>query len=121
MEKDGKTAEFEKYPTDQSYKFKEMVLVNENAKPKITDYRIWNDEGDFTQQTFEGNKLFIIVKNTKDIDAGSLPAIRSLVEGLQGSQYRPYILTSTSDDEIKAFRKEFQLETCPITKPMLRF
>lgn len=116
MEKDGKTQEFDQYPTDQSYKFKEMVLVNENAKPKITDYRVWNDEGDFTQQTFEGNKLFIIVKNIKDIDAGSLPAIRSLVEQLEGSSIKPYILTSTSDDEIKAFRKEFQLDNVPYYK-----
>ncbi|GAB4018466.1 BT_3928 family protein [Spirosoma koreense] len=116
MEKDGKTTEFEKYPADQSYKFKEMVLVNESAKPKITDYRIWNDADDFTQQTFVGNKLFIIVKNTKDIDAGSLPAIRSLVEGLQGSNVSPYILTSVSDSEINAFRKEFQLENVPYYK-----
>ncbi|MFD2572113.1 BT_3928 family protein [Spirosoma soli] len=116
MEKDGKTSEFDKYPSDQSYTFKEMVLVNENAKPKITDYRIWNDETDFTQQTFEGNKLFIIVKNTKHIDAGSIPAIRALVEGLRGSTVSPYILTSTSDDEIKAFRKEFQLENVPYYK-----
>ncbi len=116
MEKDGKTTEFEQFPSDQSYKFKEMVLVNENAKPKITDYRIWSDDSDFTQETFTGNKLFIIVKNTKDIDAGSLPAIRSLVEGLEGSAISPYILTSVSDDEIKAFRKEFQLDNVPYYK-----
>ena len=116
MEKDGKTVELEKYPTDQSYTFKEMVLVNEKAKPKITDYRIWNDEGDFTQQTFEGNKLFIIIKDTKEIDPGSLPAIRSLVEGLQGTTVFPYILTSTNDEAIKAFRKEYQLENVPFFK-----
>lgn len=116
LEKDGKTTEFEKYPTDQSYKFKEMVLVNESAKPKITDYRVWNDDVDFTQETFTGNKLFIIVKNTTDIDAGSLPAIRTLAEGLQGSTVSPYILTSVSDDDIKTFRKEFQLENVPYYK-----
>lgn len=116
MEKDGKATDFEQYPADQSYKFKEMVLVNESAKPKITDYRIWNDTGDFTQQTFEGNKLFIIVKNTEDIDPGSLPAIRTLVEGLKSSSVSPYILTSASDDAIKAFRREFQLESVPYYK-----
>lgn len=116
MEKNGEVTEFEKYPTDPSYKFKEMVLVNETAKPKITDYRVWNDDSDFTQQTFEGEKLFIIIKNTKDIDAGSLPAIRALVEGLKGTSVAPFILTSTSDDEIKAFRKEFQLENVPYYK-----
>jgi uncharacterized membrane protein YphA (DoxX/SURF4 family) len=116
MEKDGKTEEFEAYPADKAYTFKEMVLVNEKAKPKITDYRVWNDAGDFTEQTFEGNKLFIIIKDTKDIDPGSLPAIRSLVEGLKGSTVSPYILTSTNDDDIKAFRKEYQLTTVPYYK-----
>ncbi|WP_080240173.1 BT_3928 family protein [Spirosoma rigui] len=112
MEKNGKTETFEQYPTDTTYKFKEMVLINEGAKPKITDYRVWNDnlEGDFTQQTFEGRKLFVIVKNTKGIDAGSIPAIRSLVRDLKSSPVEAYILTSVSDDEINAFRKQFQLD-----------
>jgi uncharacterized membrane protein YphA (DoxX/SURF4 family) len=116
LEKEGKLVTLEKYPTEPGYTFKEMVLVNESAKPKITDYRIWNDDEDFTQQTFTGNKLFIIVKNTQDIDAGSIPAIRALVEGLKGSTVDPFILTSTSDEQIKAFRKEFQLENVPYYK-----
>lgn len=116
MEKNGKTETFEQYPTDTTYKFKEMQLINESAKPKITDYRVWNDEGDFTQQTFEGKKLFIIVKKTSDIDAGSLPAIRSLVDGLKGSDIKPYILTSVSDNEINAFQNEFQLTGVPYYK-----
>lgn len=111
MEKGGKTATFEQYPTDTTYKFKEMVLINESAKPKITDYRVWNDnlEGDFTQETFKGSKLFVIVKSTKDIDAGSIPALRSLIRDLQGSPVETYILTSISDDEINAFRTQYQL------------
>lgn len=109
--KDGKEFEFEKYPTEGGYTFKEMVLLNENAKPKITDYRVWNDaDGDFTQQTFEGNKLFVIIKNVKDFDTGSLPAIRSLLKGLQGSSVSPYILTSVGGTEIEAFMKEYQLD-----------
>lgn len=116
MEKGGKTSTFEQYPTDTTYTFKEMVLVNENAKPKITDYRVWTDEADLTQETFTGKKLFVIVKSTKGIDAGSIPAIRSLVEGLKGSDITPAILTSVSDDEIKKFRTEFQLGDLPYYK-----
>ena len=116
MAKDGKTSTFDQYPTDTTYQFKEMVLVNENAKPKITDYRVWTDEADLTQETFVGKKLFVIVKSTKDIDAGSLPAIRALVEGLAGSDVTPAILTSVSDDEIKTFRTEFQLSNLPYYK-----
>ncbi len=111
MEKNGKTSTFEQYPTDTTYKFKEMALINESAKPKITDYRVWNDnlEGDFTQQTFTGNKLFVVIKSTRDIDAGSIPAIRSLVGNLKESSVETYILTSVSDDEINAFRTQYQL------------
>lgn len=110
MEKAGKTEKFDAYPTDTTYKFKEMVLANENAKPKITDYRVWNDAGDFTPRTFEGNKLFVIVKTTTDLDAGSIPAIRSLVNGLKGSNITPILLTSVSTDEINRFRAEYQLD-----------
>ncbi len=110
MEKDGKESEFTTYPTDTTYKFKEMVILNEKAKPKITDYRVWDDTGDFTQQTFTGNKLFVIIKDTQHIDAGSLPAIRSLVNSLKGSSVTPYLLTSVSDEEIKAFKTEYQFD-----------
>ncbi len=111
MEKNGDTKTFSTYPTDTTYKFKEMVLLNEAAKPKITDYRVWSDtDGDFTQETFAGNKLFVIIKNTKGIDAGSIPAIRELVQGLKGSAVTPYILSSVSDDEINAFKREYQLD-----------
>ncbi len=110
MEKDGKASTFATYPTDTTYKFKEMVLVNENAKPKITDYRVWNNAGDFTPQTFVGNKLFVIVKNTTDIDAGSIPAIRTLVNSLKKTGITPIILTSVSTDEIKRFQTEYQLD-----------
>ncbi len=113
MAKNGKNTTFDQYPADTTYKFREMVLINENAKPKITDYRVWNDAGDFTQQTFEGTKLFVIVKHTKDIDAGSIPAIRSLVRNLQGSGVETYVLTSVGDDEINAFLTQYQLAVKP--------
>ncbi|WP_425576800.1 BT_3928 family protein [Nibrella saemangeumensis] len=110
VERGGKEFEFEQYPTDTTYKFKQMVLVNENAKPKITDYRVWTDESDFTQQTFEGNKLFVIIKDTKDFDSGTITSIRSLVNGLKTSTITAQILTSVSDDDIKRFRQEYQLD-----------
>jgi uncharacterized membrane protein YphA (DoxX/SURF4 family) len=111
MTKDGKEERFEKYPTDTTWKFKEMLTLNESAKPKITDYRVWNDaDGDFTEQSFQGSKLFVIVKNLADFDAGSVSAIRSLVEGLRGTSVMPLLLTSASDADINAFKKEFLLD-----------
>lgn len=109
FEKDGKTQEFDSFPTDTTFKFKEMILLNENAKPKITDYRAWTDEGDFTEATFEGNKLFIIIKNLTDINTAAFPEIRKLVGDLKGKNVEPIILTSASSAEIDAFKKSQQL------------
>ncbi len=109
FEKDGKEVEFEKFPTDTTLEFKEMVLLNENAKPKITDYRAWNDDGDFTQETFRGNKLFIIVKNLNDINIAAFPEIRKLVNNLKGKSVDPIILTSASSGEMDAFLRAQEL------------
>jgi uncharacterized membrane protein YphA (DoxX/SURF4 family) len=43
FEKDGKTSKYEQYPSDTTLIFKEMIVLNEDAKPKITDYKVWND------------------------------------------------------------------------------
>ena len=111
MTKGGQEYEMEKYPTDTTFKFKEMITLNESAKPKITDYRIWSDtEGDYTEQSFQGNKLFVIVKDPATIDAGALPAIRTLVNDLKGTTITPLLLTSASDEAINAFKKEFLLD-----------
>ncbi len=110
MTKNGKEYTFDKYPTDTTYKFSKMLTLNESAKPKITDYRLWNDAtGDFTEQSFQGNKLFVIVKDPADIDAGTVPALRTLAANLAGTGVTPLLLTSTSDEAINAFKKEFLL------------
>ncbi|WP_234734391.1 BT_3928 family protein [Tellurirhabdus bombi] len=115
LEKDGKEYELDKYPTDTTYHFKEMILLNEAAKPKITDYRIWNEEGDLTQETFKGANLFLIIKNATDINQASMPAIRRLLSGVGGKGVSAMILTSLGDDEINDFRHEYQLSV-PVYK-----
>ncbi len=110
MTKDGATKTFEQYPTDTTYKFKEMQLTNPEARPKITDFRVWNDTGDFTEAMFKGNKLFVIIKNVDDLDPGTIPAIRTLTESLRGTSVGPILLTSVGDDQIRAFRQRYQLD-----------
>ena len=67
MEKEGKTEEFMEYPTDTTYTFKEMVLLNPEAQPKITDYNVRNADGDVTQETFQGKKLMIIIVDANKV------------------------------------------------------
>jgi uncharacterized membrane protein YphA (DoxX/SURF4 family) len=110
FEKDGDTFEFEKFPSDTTLVFKEMVILNEEAKPKITDYRAWNDEGDFTEFTLQGNKLIIIIKNLEDINKAAFPEIRQLVKSVKGKGLEAIILTSASSSEIDDFKKAQQLD-----------
>jgi uncharacterized membrane protein YphA (DoxX/SURF4 family) len=109
LEKDGKNFEFDTYPADANYKFKEMVLLNPEAKPKITDYSVWNDEGDFTQETFEGNKLVIITYNVQKANTSSFTNINSLVNALFNSDVEVIVLTASDANLFEQFRHEVQL------------
>ncbi|XOV92021.1 MAG: BT_3928 family protein [Bacteroidota bacterium] len=107
MEKDGKTYSFEQYPTDESYEFKEMKLLNPEAQAKITDLSVWTDEGDFTDQLFEGNKLLLIIHDVSSTSTDDMPAISTLLKTAQN--FEPWILTSSGYEQIEGLRHEYQL------------
>ena len=109
FEKGGKKFEYEQYPSDTTLVFKEMTVLNEDAKPKITDYKVWNDAGDFTEETFKGTKLFLVIKNLTDINTAALPDINKLFDGVRGKGVEPIILTSGNSDEIVKFVAAHQL------------
>lgn len=109
FEKNGKTVEFEQYPSDTTLVFKDMIVLNEDAKPKITDYKVWNDDGDYTENTFKGNKLFLIIKNFGDINTAALPEINKLIANVKDKGIQPIILTSGDSGEILKFMKQHQL------------
>jgi uncharacterized membrane protein YphA (DoxX/SURF4 family) len=109
FEKDGKTLEYEQYPSDTTLKFKEMVVLNEDAKPKITDYKVWNDAGDFTESTFQGKKLFLIIKSLTDINTAALPDIHKLINAVKSKGVETVILTSGNSADIANFLSQHQL------------
>jgi uncharacterized membrane protein YphA (DoxX/SURF4 family) len=109
MEKNGKITEFEQYPTDTTYIFKEMILLNPEAQPKVTDYAVWNKEGDFTKETFAGNKLLILIQNVEKTNVKRIREINSLVNSLKGSNIEPIVLTAADEATFEAFRHEVQL------------
>ncbi|KAA6431489.1 DoxX family protein [Dyadobacter flavalbus] len=109
FDKGGKKYEFEKYPSDTTMVFKEMVVLNEDAKPKITDYKVWNDAGDFTEETFKGKKLFLIIKSLNDINTAALPEINKLINQVKTQGVEPIILTSGNSEEIVRFLSGHQL------------
>ncbi len=109
MSKDGEEIEFDKYPTDTTLKFIEMVLTNPEANPKITDYGVWNDEGDFTEETFKGFKLIIIAYDVTKTNVDSFIEINKLLSGLKGSVVEPIVLTASDGATFEEFRHHVQL------------
>lgn len=110
FEKDGKTFKYEQYPTDTTLVFKDMVVLNEDAKPKITDFKVWNGDIDFTEEAFKGTKLFVILKNLDDINVAALPEITKLVSQVKSKGIEPIILTSGDAEKVDQFLKQHQLQ-----------
>ena len=108
MIKNGQEEEFEQYPTDKSYEFKEMIPLNPEAQPKISDYSVWNDEGDFTEGTFQGDKLLVIMYDVQKANTASLSDIQRLVNQLPNN-VDPIVLTSSGEAIYDEFRHEYQL------------
>jgi len=112
MEKNGQEQEFTDYPKDTTFKFKQMVAINPEAGPKITDFNVWNDEGDFTQQVFSGNKLLIIVQDVRKTNPDSFAEINKLLAAAEKSTQRkivPMVLTASSSQDFDVFRHEVNL------------
>lgn len=109
MEKEGNVYELTEYPQEsEGYTYKDIKLLNPEAAPKITDFAVWNQEGDLTEEVLQGNKLLIIIHKVDNADTENIPAINRLAQSLQG---RADVLVVTSSDEAsyEAFRHEHQL------------
>ncbi|WMJ71675.1 DoxX family protein [Cytophagaceae bacterium ABcell3] len=115
MSKGGKEYQFDYYPSDDSYEFVNYVIKNKDkSTPKITDYRIWNDEGDFTETSFQGVKLLLIVKEANQMQdkarvVSALEQIAALSKELEGAGVGTWLVTSSVEEEIEALRHFAQL------------
>ncbi|CAN5558982.1 DoxX family protein [soil metagenome] len=109
MLKDGQEVSLDVYPSEEGYEFKEMILQNPKAQPKITDYSVWNDEGDITMETFEGAKLFLIINDVKKANKKKFNEINSLLANLENSDVRSMVLTASDENSFEAFRHDVQL------------
>ncbi|MBC8083254.1 MAG: DoxX family protein [Hymenobacter sp.] len=111
MERGGETRDFTVYPTDSTWKYKQMVALNPEAGPKITDFRVWNDEGDFTRELLQGNRLLLIVQGTEKADRDRFKLINDLFAAAQKSRRKisVLVLTSSSPAAFDAFRHDVNL------------
>ena len=101
MKKDGEEFVFDQYPNDDSYEFVEMKLVNEDALPKISDFAVWNTDGDFTDQILTGKKAVVLVTNMSKLNTSFLDEMDAMIAGLKGTEITPLVVAASSEDEIE--------------------
>lgn len=107
--KNGKEETFTSYPTDTTYKYKSMEIINKDALPKITDYAIWNDDGDVTQESLAGAKLMVFVLKTEKANTTKLTQINALAKELEAKGIAVWLITASDYATIATFRNEHQL------------
>jgi hypothetical protein len=111
MEKNGEKVEFENYPTDTTYIYKEMLTLNpKKCKAKITDYNIWRDTISYTQTSFEGKKLIIIIPDIRKANKDYFVAINELVKNTTSKNIETVVFTSSVTEEYEQFAKEVNLQ-----------
>jgi uncharacterized membrane protein YphA (DoxX/SURF4 family) len=95
---------------DSTYTFVDRMdkIIREGDRPKIIDYRVESVEGEnYTQETFVGAKLLIVMHNVKLASAKNAERISTLISDLDGKA-EAIILTSSAAGEIDAWRHEHQ-------------
>ncbi|WP_240047246.1 BT_3928 family protein [Hymenobacter nivis] len=111
--RNGETKEFDAFPTDSTWKYQAMTVLNpEQSRPVITDFAVYDLEGnDVTKQILTGNKLILIVQNSNKADRDRFLPINALLTAAEKSRKHIDVLaiTSTSPAKFDAFRHDVNL------------
>jgi hypothetical protein len=106
------TKNWQKYSDSTQYKFKsyEKPLLNPEALAKITDYRVEDANGaDFTQESFKGDKLLIIVPEVKTTYPDAFKKLNELAKTLEKQKITTWILTGEAEKNFENFRHYYQI------------
>mgnify|MGYP006269277647 CR=1 FL=1 len=107
MKKDGETYTFEEYPTDKSYEYVDMRLLNPEVQPKITDLSVWNDQGDFTDQMMQGARLLLIITDITKSDAHDIARAKELLDKVKTAEV--WVLTATGENIYSEYKTKYGL------------
>ncbi|TGE09676.1 BT_3928 family protein [Hymenobacter fodinae] len=113
MERNGETKTFSEYPTDSTWKYKSMEVLNPlTSKPVITDFSVFDSDGkDHTQEVLQGNKLILIVQDVATADRDRFKDINKLLEAAAKSKkpLTPLVITSSSPAAFDSYRHDVNL------------
>lgn len=113
MEKNGQQSEMDQYPSDTTYKYISYKVLNpEKSQPKIMDYQIWNEEGEYTDSSLSGKVLFVVVKDAdkaleSNREKGQI--LSTYIPELEKSGIKTMLITSSPVESIENLRHETQL------------
>ncbi len=111
--RNGETKEFDTFPTDSTWKYQAMTILNpETSRAKITDFTVFDADGnDVTATILTGNKLILLVQNTNKTDRDRFEEINALLTaaGKSRKQITALALTSTNPAKFDAFRHDVNL------------
>ncbi|PIQ46917.1 MAG: DoxX family protein [Cytophagales bacterium CG12_big_fil_rev_8_21_14_0_65_40_12] len=79
-----------------------------NEVPKITNFAIWSDTGDETQNILTGTKLLVVIHEAEKTDLKAYPDLISLIAAANKSM-EIIAITSSSGAQFEALRHEVQL------------
>jgi hypothetical protein len=103
MSRNGEVVEMDQFPQGDEYEFVEMKLKNPEALPKISDFAVWNSEGDYTDEILSGPKILILVSNISKVKDRNLDEIGNLVEAYSNSGVEVAFVSASSEEEAVAF------------------
>jgi uncharacterized membrane protein YphA (DoxX/SURF4 family) len=105
MKKDGETFTFQEYPTDKSYEYVDMKLLNPEVQPKITDLSVWNDMGEFTDQMMQGAKLLVIISDITKSDMEDISRVKGLLDRVKTADV--WVLTASGESVYSEYREKY--------------
>ncbi len=101
MKKGDEVFTFDQYPSGDEYEFVEMNITNPEALPKISDFALWNEQGDFTDQVLQGEVILVLTSNLDKMATGNLEDISALIQGASAEGIAVRFVGASSEESIK--------------------
>jgi hypothetical protein len=108
----GVEQELTEMPTDTQAVFVSMKAINEkDARPLITDYRLWidGDTTDYTRESFKGDKVMVIIPNIHHSHLDALPEINAIAKTLAKKNISVWLVSASTDEDVNELRHHEQL------------
>jgi uncharacterized membrane protein YphA (DoxX/SURF4 family) len=126
MRRGDELVTLDQYPSDEGYEFVEMNLKNPEALPKITDFAVWNDAGEFTDEILKGKKVLVLVSNLLKMSSSNLAEITSLIQESTAAGIEVKLICASSEEETQELIAEngwdigYYLADATVVKTIIR-